>query len=334
MKIGIDAMGGDNAPSSVIEGVAIYLNKNSQDSVVLFGNKDVIEKECVDRIKDLSRVEIVDCKEKIEFDDEPVKAIRQKKDSSIVVGLKYLKEKQIDAFVSAGSTGALMAGGLLIVGRIKGIDRPALTTKLPYKSGQYLLIDVGSNTDCRPINILQFAQMATVYASKVLGKNNPTVGLLNIGTEETKGNDLSKQSYEILKNAKNINFVGNVEARDLPFSPPDIVVCDGFVGNIVLKLTEGFGLLFFDILKDIAKQSVKAKLGALLLKPYLKNLKGKYDYKEVGGAPLLGIDGIIIKCHGSSDDQAIFNGINQAKTFYENNVLELLKEEITAESEV
>ncbi|BCS81392.1 phosphate acyltransferase PlsX [Anaerocellum diazotrophicum] len=334
MRIGIDAMGGDNAPHAVIEGVALYLNQNQDDEVVIFGDRSIIEKECAQKVQFLDKVEIIDCKEKIEFEDEPVKAIRQKKDSSIVVGLQYLKEGKVDAFVSAGSTGALMAGGLLIVGRIKGIDRPALTTRLPYKDGQYLLIDVGSNTDCRPINILQFAQMATVYVSKVLGKKNPTVGLLNIGTEENKGNDLSKQSYDLLKSAKNINFVGNVEARSLPFSPPDIVVCDGFVGNIVLKLTEGMGLLFFDILKDIAKSSFRSKIGGLLLKPYLKRLKGKYDYKEVGGAPLLGIDGIIVKCHGASDSQAIFSGIHQAKSFYKNNVLALLKEEITAESEV
>ncbi|ADQ07297.1 fatty acid/phospholipid synthesis protein PlsX [Caldicellulosiruptor hydrothermalis 108] len=334
MRIGIDAMGGDNAPHAVIEGVALYLNQNQDDEVVIFGDRSIIEKECAQKVQPLNKVEIVDCKEKIEFEDEPVKAIRQKKSSSIVVGLQYLKEGKIDAFVSAGSTGALMAGGLLIVGRIKGIDRPALTTRLPYKDGQYLLIDVGSNTDCRPINILQFAQMATVYVSRVLGKKNPTVGLLNIGTEENKGNDLSKQSYDLLKSAKNINFVGNVEARSLPFSPPDIVVCDGFVGNIVLKLTEGMGLLFFDILKDIAKSSFRAKIGGLLLKPYLKRLKGKYDYKEVGGAPLLGIDGIIVKCHGASDSQAIFSGIHQAKSFYKNNILALLKEEITAESEV
>jgi glycerol-3-phosphate acyltransferase PlsX len=334
MRIGIDAMGGDNAPHAVIEGVALYLKENRDDEIVIFGDKNIIEEECVQKVQPLDKLEIIDCKEKIEFEDEPVKAIRQKKDSSIVVGLQYLKEGKINAFVSAGSTGALLAGGLLIVGRIKGIDRPALTTRLPYKDGQYLLIDVGSNTDCRPINILQFAQMATVYVSKVLGKKNPTVGLLNIGTEENKGNDLSKQSYELLKSAKNINFVGNVEARSLPFLPPDIVVCDGFVGNIVLKLTEGMGLLFFDILKDIAKSSFRAQIGGLLLKPYLKRLKGKYDYKEVGGAPLLGIDGIIVKCHGSSDGQAIFSGIHQAKAFYENNVLALLKEEITAESEV
>lgn len=217
MRIGIDAMGGDNAPHAVIEGVALYLKENRDDEIVIFGDKNIIEEECVQKVQPLDKLEIIDCKEKIEFEDEPVKAIRQKKDSSIVVGLQYLKEGKIDAFVSAGSTGALMAGGLLIVGRIKGIDRPALTTRLPYKDGQYLLIDVGSNTDCRPINILQFAQMATVYVSKVLGKKNPTVGLLNIGTEENKGNDLSKQSYELLKSAKNINFVGNVEARSLPF---------------------------------------------------------------------------------------------------------------------
>lgn len=176
MRIGIDAMGGDNAPHAVIEGVALYLKENRDDEIVIFGDKNIIEEECVQRVQPLDKLEIIDCKEKIEFEDEPVKAIRQKKDSSIVVGLQYLKEGKIDAFVSAGSTGALMAGGLLIVGRIKGIDRPALTTKLPYKDGQYLLIDVGSNTDCRPINILQFAQMATVYVSKVLGKKTRQSG--------------------------------------------------------------------------------------------------------------------------------------------------------------
>lgn len=334
MRIGIDAMGGDNAPSSIIEGVNEFIKDFKSDLVIIFGNKGKIEKECVDKIDDLSRIEIVDCKEVIEFDDEPVRAIRQKKDSSIVVGVNYLKEKKIDAFVSAGNTGALMAAGLLILGRIKGIDRPALTTQLPYKDGKYLLIDVGSNTDCRPINILQFAQMATIYAQRVLGIQNPSVGLLNIGIEETKGNELSKASFELLKKSSNINFIGNVEARDLPFSPPDIVVCDGFVGNIVLKLTEGMGLLLFDILKDVAKSNLKAKIAGLLLKPYLRGLKNKYDYKAVGGAPLLGVDGIIIKCHGSSDKMAICNGVQQAKTFYDNNVLTILKDEITSESEV
>ena len=233
-----------------------------------------------------------------------------------------VKEDRNSVFVSAGSTGALMAGGLLKVGRIKGIDRPALAPLVPTRKLPVLLIDAGANADCKPINLVQFAIMGSVYMEKVVGRANPRVGLVNIGQEENKGNELTKEVYSLLKEQKNINFVGNVEARDIPEGVVDILVCDGFVGNTILKLTEGLAMTLFGILKEEFTKSFVTKMGALLLKPGLINIKNMMDYDEVGGAPLLGINGGIIKAHGSSKARAIENAIRQAKLFIENKVLE------------
>lgn len=331
MRIGIDAMGGDNAPHEIIKGAIEFINKNTTHQLFLFGKTEAINNGEIN-IKEYTNIELIDCPEVIDFNDEPVKAIRTKKNSSIVKGFQYLKNNKIDAFISAGNTGALLAGATLIVGRIKGIDRPALLTLIPAKNGKFILIDAGSNADCKPINLVQFAYMSSIYMEKVLNVKNPTLGLLNIGTEEEKGNELIKTTHKMLKETKGINFIGNVEARDIPYKVADIVVCDGFVGNIALKLMEGMGLMFFDTLKEIAMQDFKSKIAGLLLKPKLKLLKQKYDYHEVGGAPLLGIDGVVFKCHGSSDAKAIYNGIKQAVEFYEKKVIDTIKENVIIEN--
>jgi len=288
----------------------------------LVGREDVIVQELEKHEASRDLFDIVHAEEVIAVDEAPVMAIKRKKDSSMVKGLELLREDRSSVFVSAGSTGALMAGGLLKVGRIKGIDRPALAPLIPTRKLPVLLIDAGANADCKPINLVQFAIMGSVYMEKVVGRTNPRVGLVNIGQEENKGNELTKEVYSLLKEQDNINFAGNVEARDIPEGVVDILVCDGFVGNTILKLTEGLALTLFGILKEEFTKSFVAKIGALLLKPGLINIKNMMDYDEVGGAPLLGINGGIIKAHGSSKARAIENAIKQAKLFIENKVLE------------
>jgi len=334
MKIGIDVMSGDNAPCAVIDAVVEFIKHFENDQLVLFGDSERINALCKIKIQDIDRIEFVECKEVINYEDEPVKAIKTKKDSTLVKGFEYLRDGLIDAFVSAGNTGALLAGGILIVGRIKGVDRPALATLIPTKNKEFLLIDAGSNTECKPINLLQFAQMASIYMEKINGVKKPSVGLLNIGVEENKGNKLTKEAYTLLKETKSINFIGNFESREIPFNPPDVLVCDGFIGNIVLKLIEGMGLFLFDTLKEVANTNSKTKIGGLLLKSELKKFKNKFDYQEIGGAPLLGVNGAVFKCHGSSNWVAFYNGLRQLKMFCDNNVLEIFRNEIIAEREV
>ena len=275
-----------------------------------------------------NKITVIDASEVVSNDESPVTAIKQKKDSSLVVGLKQVKEGACDAFLSAGSTGAFLAGSLLKVGRIKGIDRPALSPLIPTTKGSCMIIDAGANVDCKPKNLQQFAIMGAIYMEKVMGVKNPRVGLLNVGTEEGKGNELTKQSYELLKKLS-VNFVGNIEARDVAEGACDVCVCDGFAGNVLLKNTEGVAQAIFDILKGIFMESAATKVAALLLKKGLKSFKQKFDYKEYGGAPFMGIDGIMIKAHGSSDARAIKNGIRQAKLLYDNSCLSIIREEIT-----
>ena len=238
-----------------------------------------------------------------------------------------VKEQEAEAFISAGNTGALLSGGLLIVGRIKGIDRPALTSVYPTKKGLSLLVDAGANADCKAKYLHQFAIMGSIYSEKILGVHNPKVGLVNIGVEEGKGNELVKETFKIL-NESDINFYGNLEARDIPEGKVDVLVCDGFVGNIILKLTEGVAKNIFSMLKEEFTKNIATKLGALLLKPGLMGFKKKIDYSEYGGAPLLGVKGAVIKAHGSSNEKAIKNAIKQAKLFVENEVLDKIEEDI------
>ena len=328
MKIAIDAMGGDNAPQANVEG-SIQAVKEYGVTVFLFGIENEIIKYIPEDMKNDTRIKIIDASEVILTEDSPVKAIKQKKNSSMVMGLKAVKEKDCDAFLSAGSTGAFLAGSLLKVGRIKGIDRPALAPILPtINGGGCMIIDGGANTDCKAKNLLQFATLGSVYMEKVAKIKKPKVGLLNIGTEEAKGNDLVKETYPLLKGMQNINFVGNIEARDVVDYACDVLVTDGFAGNILLKGVEGTALTIFKALKKEMTSSLKSKVGALLLKSSLQGFKKKFDYTEVGGAPFLGIDGIMIKAHGSSDAKAIKNAIRQAKLLHDCDYLNIVKSEI------
>ncbi len=328
MKIAVDAMGGDVGPRVTVKGSVDAVNELGVN-IVLVGKSDVINNELSKYNYDKEKIEIVNATEIITNEDEPAMAIRKKKDSSMVVGFNMLKEAQVDAFISAGNTGALLSGGLLIVKRIKGIERPALATVYPTKKGVSLLLDVGANADSKAKYLQQFAVMGSIYCEKILNKKNPRVGLINIGDEKEKGNQLTKEAYELLIKTQNINFCGNIEGRDIPDGEIDVLVCDGFVGNIVLKLTEGLALSIFSMLKEVFMKSATSKIGALLLKSGLKEFKKKLDYTEYGGAPLLGVKGAVIKAHGSSNDVAIKNAIRQAKQFIENKVIENIEADIT-----
>ncbi|NLX70896.1 MAG: phosphate acyltransferase PlsX [Clostridiales bacterium] len=333
MNIIVDAMGGDKAPGEIIQG-CIDAVLEYDITLTLIGQEEVIREELKKRNAPEDKFTIVHASEVIETDEAPVAAIRSKKDSSMVRGFELLRQDPKGVVVSAGNTGALMAGGLLKVGRIKGIDRPALAPMIPNLGRGTLLIDAGANADCKPQNLVQFAIMGSIYTEKVLGFENPRVGLVNIGQEETKGNELTKEAYNLLKNEKSIKFVGNVEPRDIPQGVVDVLVCDGFVGNVILKLTEGVALGLFQMIKEELTKNALAMFGALLLKPGLKKLKDRMDYAEHGGAPLLGVKGGIIKAHGSSDARAIKNAVRQAMLFARNNVLETIMDSVNPSREV
>lgn len=307
MKIGIDAMGGDNAPVEIVKGAIEALNVTDAD-VVLYGDEASIQEVLKSLQYDSKRVTIVHTTEKIENDDKPVHAIKRKKDASMVVGLLDLKEKKLDGFVSAGNTGALLAGALFKVGRIKGIDRPAICTVYPTMNGASVLVDAGANAECKVNNLLEFAMMGDLYAQKIVGIQNPRVGLANIGAEETKGTSLYIQTHAALKEMP-LNFVGNVEGRDIPAGTVDVIVADGFTGNIILKLTEGVAISLVGGLKDSIMSNLKGKIGGLLLKSNLKSFKKKLDYTEYGGAPMLGVEGLVVKAHGSSNAKAFKNAV-------------------------
>ena len=323
MKIIIDAMSGDNGPIEVIKGTMDAV-KEYDINVILVGKEDIIKNELNKYDYSKEKVEILNADDIITNEDDPATAIRRKKDSSMVVGCKALADGIGDGFVSAGSTGALLASGLFIVKRIEGIDRAALTVIYPTLRGFSLLVDAGANVDCKPEYLHQFALMGSVYMEKVMGISSPTIGLVNIGTEKAKGNTLTKETYEILEKS-NLNFKGNVEARELPRGAVDVIVSDGFAGNIILKLTEGMAISIFSILKDEFTKNLKTKLGAMLLKPELKNIKGRMDYREYGGAPLLGTKKPMVKAHGSSDAYAIKNAIKQLKIFIEKDVIKIIE---------
>lgn len=323
MKIIIDAMSGDNGPIEVIKGT-IDAVKEYDINVILVGKEDIIKNELKKYDYSKEKVEILHADDIITNEDDPATAIRRKKDSSMVVGCKALADGIGDGFVSAGSTGALLASGLFIVKRIEGIDRAALTVIYPTLRGFSLLVDAGANVDCKPEYLHQFALMGSVYMEKVMGISSPTIGLVNIGTEKAKGNTLTKETYEILEKS-DLNFKGNVEARELPRGAVDVIVSDGFAGNIILKLTEGMAISIFSILKDEFTKNLKTKLGAMLLKPELKNIKGRMDYREYGGAPLLGTKKPMVKAHGSSDAYAIKNAIKQLKIFIEKDVIKIIE---------
>ncbi len=319
MKVILDAMGGDNAPLEIVKG-AIEAKKEYGIDIILVGDEDQIRNILKNENAEPNSFEIVNTTQVIMNNESPTNAIRNKKDSSMVVGLKMLKQDKGDAFISAGSTGALIAGGTLLVGRIKGILRPGLAPIIPSKKGPFMLIDAGANAECKPQYVLQFAMMSEIYMKKVLKKDSPTVGLVNIGEEEEKGTQFTRDCYKLLKES-DINFKGNVEARDIPFGAADIIVCDGYAGNIILKTYEGAAEVIFSIMKEKIMSSSRAKLGGLLLKPVFKEFRKEYDYTEYGGAVLLGTKKAVIKAHGNSKAKAIKNAIRQAKLFIESDVV-------------
>lgn len=328
MKLSIDAMGGDNAPKEIVLGAMKAVEAFSDIHITLIGNEAQIKQ----HIKNHDRIHIIHTDEVILGTDEPVRAVRRKKNASMVLAAQQVADGQADACISAGNTGALMAAGLFVVGRIEGIERPALSPTLPTIGGEgFLLLDVGANADAKPEHLLQYAIMGSVYAEKVRGIAKPRVGLLNIGTEEKKGNELTKHAFTILKTA-NLNFIGNVEARDLLDGAADVVVTDGFTGNMVLKTLEGTALSVFKMLKAALTSSLKTKLAAAVLKPDLLQLKNKMDYSEYGGAGLFGLKAPIIKAHGSSDAQAIFSAVRQAREMVDKDVIGLIKTSIEESS--
>jgi len=327
VKIAVDGMGGDNSPRIVVEGSIQALKEFEDLQIIITGKQNEINKELSKYEYDKNKITVVNATEVIDTNDHPVMAIRRKKDSSLVKALNLVKNNEADAIISAGSTGAFMAGSLFIVGRINGIDRPALAPIMPGKNGKFMVVDCGANVDCKPNNLVQFAHMGKIYFENVLGVKNPSIGLVNIGVEEEKGNELTKATYKLLKNEA-INFVGNIEPRDVPLGNTDIVVCDGFVGNTILKMYEGVSSSIFDVLKSEIMSSTRTKIGGLLLKPIFKEFKTKFDYKEYGGAAFIGVKGICIKAHGSSDGKALKNAIKQAIIFYDNKIIEKISNEI------
>lgn len=325
IKILLDAFGGDNAPLSNIKGAIKALEKEKDIIIYLTGNEDILKEHLKDKEYDKERLKIVHTTEIIKNEEAPVLAIKTKKDSSIVKGLKMLKEKEVDAFISAGSTGAVLAGATLIVGRIKNVKRPALAPLIPTINGISLLIDCGANVDARKEHLVQFAKMGSIYMEKILGIKNPKIGLVNIGAEEEKGNSLVKEVFPLLKE-ENINFYGSVEARDIPKGVVDVIVCEAFVGNVILKLYEGLGLSFLKKIKNALMRNLFTKIGALFIKNSLKEEFKVFDLSEHGGAPLIGLKSLVIKAHGSASEKEICNSIIQAKKFKEAKIEELIEE--------
>ncbi len=320
ITVAVDAMGGDNAPAEIVKGAVDAVAKRSDIKVTLVGRKSDIEQELSQYTYDKERIQILHASEVIETGDPPVASIRGKKDSSIVVGLKQVKEKQADAFVSCGSTGAVLVGGQLIAGKIKGVKRPPLAPLLPTEKGVSLLIDCGANVDARSEHLVQFAKMGSIYMEHVVGVRKPRVAILNIGVEEEKGNALVKETYPLLKECRDIHFIGSIEAREIPAGAADVIVCEAFVGNVALKLYEGVGNTLVKQIKKGMLSSFRGKMGALLVKPALKQVLKRFDASEYGGAPLLGLNGLVVKAHGSSKSKEVTNAIIQCVAFTEQRI--------------
>lgn len=322
MRIVLDGMGGDNAPDAIIDGAVEAVKEMPDDSdIVIVGQEDVIKVSLIRAGYKGDKISIVNASEVITNDESPVRAIRRKKDSSIVKGIQMVKDGEGDCFVSAGSTGALLAGGLLILGKIDGVDRPSLATIYPVIGSEpSLILDAGANAECRATNLREFGVMGSIYMEKVMGRKDPTVGLINIGTEEGKGTPLTKEAFKLLKES-NINFIGNIESRELQNSAADVIVTDGFTGNAMIKLTEGIALMVLREMKKRFTSDIKSKMGALLLKNQLMGIKKEFNYSEYGGAPILGVKGVVLKSHGSSDAMAVKQTILKAMPFVENDVV-------------
>ena len=320
VKVAVDAMGGDNAPAEIVKGAVEAIQAEKKIKVFLVGKEEQVKAELAKYTYPQEQVEVVNATEVIAMAEPPVAAIRSKKDSSIVKGLYMVREGKCDAFVSAGSTGAVMAGGQVIVGRSKGVERPPLAPLIPTEKGASLLIDCGANVDARPSQLVQFAKMGSIYMENVMGIKKPRVGIVNIGAEEEKGNALVKETFPLLKECSDINFIGSIEARDIPAGAADVVVCEAFVGNVVLKLYEGVGATLISKVKSGMMVNLRSKIGALLVKPALKQTLKAFDLEQYGGAPLLGLKGLVVKTHGSSKAVEIKNTILQCLTFKEQDI--------------
>lgn len=333
VKVAVDAMGGDNAPLEIVKGAVMAVNENSGVKVFLVGKEELIKEELKKYQYSPEQVGIVNALEVIGTAEPPVMAIRKKKDSSIVKALQLVKEGKCDAFVSAGSTGATLVGGQVIVGRLKGVERPPLAPLIPTEKGAALLIDCGANVDARPSHLVQFAKIGSVYMENVMGIKKPRVAIVNIGAEEDKGNTLVKETFPFLKNCPDINFIGSIEARDIPAGYADVIVCEAFVGNVILKLYEGVGGTLIKKVKEGMMTTIRSKIGALLVKPALKETLKTFDLEQYGGAPLLGLKGLVVKTHGSSKAIEIKNSVLQCITFKEQRINDKIKEKITLEDE-
>ena len=331
IKVAVDAMGGDNAPDEIIKGAVEAVNSRKDIQVFLVGKEELIREKLQAYTYKEEQIEVVNAAEVIETAEPPVAAIRKKKDSSIVVGMKMVKEGNADAFVSAGSSGAILVGGQLLVGRIKGIERPPLAPLIPTAKGVSLLVDCGANVDARPSHLVQFARMGSIYMEHVVGIKNPKVAIVNIGAEEEKGNALVKETFPLLKECKDINFIGSIEAREIPAGQADVIVCEAFVGNVILKLYEGLASVLMKKIKGGMMSTLRSKIGALLVKPALKETLKTFDTSDHGGAPLLGLNGLVVKTHGSSKAIEVRNSIIQCVTFKEQQINDKIKENILRE---
>lgn len=328
IRVAVDAMGGDHAPEAPVQGAVQALEENPDIQVILFGREEEIKSELAKynyRGEDLS---VVNCTEVIEMSEPPVAAIDQKKDSSIVRGMRAVRKGEADAFVSAGSTGAILVGGQVLVGRLKGVERPPLGALMPTEKGFSLLVDCGANVDARPTWLLQFAQMGSIYMKKAMKVENPTVGILNIGAEEEKGNELVKETFPLLREAEDLNFIGSVEARDVPAGAADVIVTDAFSGNILMKMYEGAASTIYHIAKKALKSSIPGMIGGAIAMGTLKKALKDFDASKYGGAPLLGLKGLVVKAHGSSEAKEFRIAVNQCELFYRENVNGAIKEQM------
>lgn len=333
IKVAVDAMGGDHAPAAIVKGAVDALQERDNLFVYLAGKENAIRQELSKYSYPQERIQIVPASQVIETGEPPVNAIRGKKDSSLVVALGLVRKGEADAFVSAGSTGAVLVGGQVMVGKLKGVERAPLAPLIPTLKGSSLLIDCGANVDARSSHLVQFARMGSIYMENVMHIKNPRVALVNIGAEEEKGNALAKETYPLLKACKDINFIGNIEAREIPEGKADVIVCEAFVGNVILKLYEGVAGALMKKVKAGMMSTLRSKIGALLVKPALKKTLKDFDVSEYGGAPLLGLKGLVVKSHGSSDANEIKNSILQCIQFKEQKINEKISEHMNTKEE-
>lgn len=331
-KVALDAMGGDNAPVEIVKGAVDAVSSRKDIKVFLVGQEDVVKEELAKYSYPADQIEVVHAPEVIEMAEAPVVAIRRKKQSSMVVAMKMVKEGVADAFVSAGSSGAILVGGQTIVGRIKGIKRPPLAPIIPTETGMSLIIDCGANVDAKAENLVQFAQMGSIYMENVVGIKNPRVAIVNIGAEEEKGNALVKETIPMLHECEGINFIGCIEAREIPHGGADVIVCEAFVGNVILKLYEGLASTLIGIIKTGLMSTLKSKIGAFLALPALKETLKDFDASKYGGAPLLGLNGLVVKAHGNSKAMEITTSIYQCVTFKQQDINGKIKEFIKVET--